>query len=109
MDALRTIFSGPWHTPLGAAIALGGLAILGHGLFGPYGLLRRRITLLARLEGWRLSVFGLAVIGLGAAWLWESRLFLVLSLTIAFTEMQEATKVIDVMKTEERRRAKSSA
>lgn len=102
MDVLRTIFSGPWHTPLGAMIALSGVAILWHGLFGPYGLLRRKITLLARLEGWRLSVLGLAVTGLGAAWLWESRLFLILSLTIAFTEMQEATKVIDVMKYEQR-------
>lgn len=103
MDVLTSLFDARWRTAPGAIVGLVGLAILWHGLLGGHGLLRRGFDLLARLDGWRQSVFGLAVIGLGAAWIWESRLLLFLAVGIGFTEIREASAVISALKREGKR------
>ena len=88
-----------WRYPPAAILFAYGLMMLWRGLWGgpggARGLIRRRTGGLGRIEGWRLSVLGLAVAGLGAAWLWESRVLLFLALGIGYCEVQEATLVIN--------------
>lgn len=109
MDAFLSLVDGSWRTVPGAIAGLFGLVVLWRGLFGERGLLRRKISLLDRLEGWRVSLFGLTVVGMSAAWLWESRLFLFLTLGIAITEIREARAVIAAMKGERHREAARDA
>ena len=91
MDSVTLI---PWRQSLAIVVALLGLLVFWRGLLGEHGLLRRRIVMLERLAGWRLTLVGLTLVGLGAGLFWESRLLLVLSLGIGFVEIQEATQII---------------
>lgn len=88
----------PGRQSLAAALGLLGLMLLWRGLgggrSGERGLLRRRAGALGRAEGWRLTVLGLALAGLGAASLWEARWLLFLALGIGFVEVLEASVVI---------------
>jgi hypothetical protein len=108
MDGVSFLTETPWRYAPGAAVGLLGLIILANGLIGEHGVFRRGIGMLARIEGWRLSVLGLAITGLGVAWIWDSKLFLFLSLGIGFTEIREASSVISALKGEKRQRAPSN-
>ena len=72
------------------ALALLGLAVLWRGLLGgrsgKQGLLRPNAGSLGRAEGWRLTVLGLTLLGLGAAGIWDARWLLFLSLAFGFVE-----------------------
>ena len=89
-----------WRYIPAAILAAIGLLISWHGLRGTpstkRGLLRSQAGSLRRLEGWRRLLVGLTLIGLSAAWGWESQLLLFLSLGIAFVELWEASFVISV-------------
>jgi hypothetical protein len=89
----------PWGRILAAAVGLYGLALTWRGLRGEpggeRGLVRRRTSALGRAEGWRLTVFGLALAGAGAGWFWEAWWLVFLSLGIGYVEVQEATGVIN--------------
>jgi len=86
-----------WPHPA-AILVLLGLLLLWHGLLGwPHGkraLLRRGDSFLDRIEGFRLAVVGLVLIGLGAAWLFLAPLLLFLALGIGFVEILESSVVI---------------
>jgi hypothetical protein len=101
MDTLFLLNSCWRYLPATLLAALG-LLIAWHGLRGTpatkRGLLRSKAGSLHRLEGWRRLLVGLTLIGLSAAWGWESRLLLFLSLGIAFVELWEASFVIAVAK-----------
>jgi hypothetical protein len=88
-----------------------GFAILGRGLSGgrggARGLLRPRAGTLGRAEGWRLTVLGLTLIGLGAAGIWDARWLFFLSLAFGFVEGLEATMVIAAWKAGDRREART--
>jgi hypothetical protein len=88
----------PWWHGSAAVIALLGLVVFWRGLYGgpngERGLLRRRVAMLDRLEGWRMTLVGLTLTGVGAAWFWDLRWLLVLSLGIGFVELHEATHII---------------
>lgn len=87
-----------WQRYPAAVIGLLGVALFWRGLHGgpngERGLLRRGVAMLDRLEGWRLTLLGLTLIGLGAAWFWEAYWLLFLSLGIGYVELQEASKII---------------
>jgi hypothetical protein len=91
-----------WRYIPAAILAVIGLLIAWHGLRGTpstkQGLLRSQAGSLRRMEGWRRLLVGLTLIGLSAAWGWESQLLLFLSLGIAFVELWEASFVISVAK-----------
>ncbi|MGH2562527.1 MAG: hypothetical protein ACRDJH_25995 [Thermomicrobiales bacterium] len=91
-----------WLQLGGYVVALLGLALFWRGLLGgPHGergLLRPSAGALGRAEGWRLTILGLAVVGLGAAGVWEARWLLFLSVGIGFVEVLEATMVIAAWK-----------
>jgi hypothetical protein len=97
-----------WSYSPVAALFLG-LAVLWRGLaggrHGERGLLRPQAGSLGRAEGWRLTVLGLTLIGLGAAGIWEARWLLFLSLGFGFVECLEASAVIAAWRPGEARSA----
>jgi hypothetical protein len=90
-----------------AAVCCLGVAILWRGLSGgPHGkrgLLRPHAGSLGRVEGWRLTVLGLTVTGLGLAGVLEARWLVFLSLAFGFVETLEATMVIAAWRAGDRR------
>lgn len=109
MDVFAVLFTHEWRITTGTAIGLLGLVILGKGLIGARGLLRRKIGLADRLAGWQFTLVGLTLIGLAIAWASDSRLFLVLTLGIAFTELREASTVVNALRHDRRRDVQSGA
>lgn len=98
MDVFTLLLTPAWRIGAGAVVGGFGLIVLWRGLAGPHGLFRRRISLLDRLDGWQHILFGLTLLGLATAWALDSRLFLFLTLGIAFTELREASAVITALK-----------
>ncbi len=92
----------PWMPTVAALAILYGLALVWRGLRGgpdgARGLLRRRIDMLQRMEGFRLTVFGLVLLGIGAALIWQAQWLLLLSLGIGFVEILESSTLITVWK-----------
>lgn len=97
MDIFSPADALSWHDPA-ALLVLVGLLLLWRGLLGwptsTRALLRRGDGFLGRLEGFRLAVVGLVLIGLGAAWLFQAPLLLFLALGIGFVEILESSVVI---------------
>jgi hypothetical protein len=91
-------FDTGWMRYLGLIVMAFGLGVFWRGLAGgangERGLVRRGVEMLDRLEGWRLTLVGLTLTGLGAAWFWDERWLLVLSLGIGFAELHETSHVI---------------
>lgn len=75
-----------------------GIAYIWHGLFGgparERGLLLRQIDMRERIEGFRVVVFGLVLVGVGAALLVDARWLLILSLGIGFVEIRESSTLV---------------
>ena len=65
---------------------------------GMRGLLSGRAGMLGRMEGFRLVVFGLMIVGLASAILWQARWLVLLSLGIGFVEILESSTLIAVWK-----------
>ncbi len=53
------------------------------------------------LHGFRLAIIGLAVMGVGAAWLWLTAWLLVLSLVVVFEETLECSIAIAALSAEQ--------
>ncbi len=84
---METLIELPWRGyPISALIALGiGLALWGLLMVvnGLRGALRGDSgKLLPWIQGFRLTIIGLALAGLGAAWAWQLTWLLVLTLAI---------------------------
>jgi hypothetical protein len=54
--------------------------------------------MLNRIEGFRLTVFGLVLIGVGTAVIWRAQWLLLLALGIGFVEILESSALIAVWK-----------
>ena len=96
---METLIDLAWRVyPISALIALGiGLALWGllMELDGLRGALRGESgKLLTWIQGFRLSIIGLALTGLGAAWAWHLTWLLVLTLAIGGEETLESSIVI---------------
>jgi len=96
---METLVELTWRVyPISALIALGiGLALWGllMVLNGLRGALRGDSgKLLPWIQGFRLSIIGLALVGLGAAWAWHLTWLLVLTLAIGGEETLESSIVI---------------
>ena len=96
---METLIELPWRVyPISALIVLGiGLALWGllMGLNGLGGALRGDSgKLLTWIQGFRLSIIGLALTGLGVAWAWHLTWLLVLTLAIGGEETLESSIVI---------------
>lgn len=111
MTDLSAVVGIAWWQVVGGLLTLTGFALFWRGLFGGaggrQGLLRRRTGTLGRIEGWRLTVLGLAMAGGGLAWLFAARWLLFLSLGIGICEVQEASVVISAWKAGSVRQSRS--
>jgi hypothetical protein len=89
-----------WASPMAVVVIAMGLMIVWRGLRGGRGgrraLLARRPDMLSRIEGFRLTVFGLVLIGVGAAVIWRAQWLLLLALGIGFVEILESSTLIAV-------------
>jgi hypothetical protein len=98
VSALDTL----WSNVLAGILLALGLALVWRGLRGGQrgerGLLRTRTGFLGRIEGFRLMVFGLVLVGIGVAVLWRIEWLLWLALGIGFVEILESSALIAVWK-----------
>ena len=102
-----------WTSPIAFAVIGLGVMLVWRGLRsgrdGDRALLGQRIDMLNRLEGFRLTVFGLVVIGVGAAVIWQAQWLLLLALGIGFVEILESSALIAVWRWSRRRGAAQRA
>jgi hypothetical protein len=102
-----------WMSLIAAPAIIVGLMLVWRGLRGGRdggrALLGQRIDMLHRIEGFRLTVFGLVLIGVGAAVIWQARWLLLLALGIGFVEILESSALIAVWKWSKRRDAAQRA
>jgi hypothetical protein len=98
-------------TGLWPNIPIGLLALTGLGLIfeAVYAQIRSAGTpwssttrLLTWLRGFRLTIIGLALVGIALAWLWDETWLLVLSLSIAGEEIFETSWMISTLEHERR-------
>jgi hypothetical protein len=96
-----------WASPIAVALITLGLMLVWRGLRGGRdsvrALLGHRIDMLHRIEGFRLTVFGLVLIGVGAAVIWQAQWLLLLALGIGFVEILESSTLIAVWKSNQGR------
>ena len=95
-----------WASLIAVALITLGLMLVWRGLRGGRdsgrALLGHRIDMLHRIEGFRLTVFGLILIGVGAAVIWQAQWLLLLALGIGFVEILESSTLIAVWKSNHR-------
>ena len=98
-----------WASAFAIAVIALGLMLVWRGLRsgrdGDRALLGQRIEMVHRIEGFRLMVFGLVLIGVGAAVIWQAQWLLLLALGIGFVEILESSTLIAVWKSNHRRDA----
>jgi hypothetical protein len=98
-----------WAPLIAVAVIIIGLMLVWRGLRGGRdgrrALLEQRIDMLHRIEGFRLTVFGLVLIGVGAAVIWRAQWLLLLALGIGFVEILESSALIAVWRWGRRRGA----
>jgi hypothetical protein len=91
-----------WMSPIACAPITLGLMLVWRGLRGgrdgERALLGQQIDMLNRIEGFRLTVFGLVLVGIGAALFWRAQWLLLLSVGIGFVEILESSALIAVWK-----------
>jgi hypothetical protein len=100
-------FDPLWTSPLALAVIALGVVFMWRGLRGgrdgERALLGQRIDMLNRIEGFRLMVFGLVLVGIGAAVIWRAQWLLLLALGIGFVEILESSALIAVWRWGRRR------
>jgi hypothetical protein len=96
-----------WTSPIAFAVIVLGFMLVWRGLRGgrdgERALLGQRIDMLNRIEGFRLMVFGLVLVGIGAAVIWRAQWLLLLALGIGFVEILESSALIAVWRWGRRR------
>jgi hypothetical protein len=98
MDGLA-LFDALWRHFPAVVVVLAGLVLLWRGLRSAgRSLVGRGGGVVGFLEGFRLGVVGLALVGLGAAWIWRMPLLLFLALGIGFVETLESSVLIAAMR-----------
>ena len=98
-----------WTSPLAFAVIAPGVMLVWRGLRGgrdgERALLGQRVDMLNRIEGFRLMVFGLVLVGIGAAVIGRAQWLLLLALGIGFVEILESSALIAVWRWGRRRGA----
>jgi hypothetical protein len=102
-----------WASVIAVAVIALGLMLVRRGLRGgrdgERALLGQRIDMLDRIEGFRLMIFGLVLVGIGAAVIGRAQWLLLLSLGIGFVEILESSALIAVWRWGRRRGATQRA
>jgi hypothetical protein len=98
-----------WTSSIAVVVIALGLMLVWRGLrggrAGGRALLGQRVDMVHRIEGFRLTVFGLVLIGAGAAVIWQAQWLLLLALGIGFVEILESSTLIAFWKSNRRRDA----
>ena len=93
-------FEPLWMNSITFPVIALGLMLVWRGLRGgrdgERALLGQRIDMLNRIEGFRLMVFGLVLVGIGAAAIGRAQWLLLLALGIGFVEILESSALIAV-------------
>ena len=96
-----------WANSAAIVLMVGGLLLMLRGFAGDSdgarALLGKQTDMLSRMEGFRLTVIGLVLIGVGAAVMWQAQWLLLLALGIGFVEILESSTLIAVWKWSRRR------
>ena len=96
-----------WASPIAFVVIALGIMFVWRGLRGgrdgEQALLGQRIDMLNRIEGFRLIVFGLVRVGIGAAVIWRAEWLLLMALGIGFVEILESSALIAVWRWGRRR------
>jgi hypothetical protein len=92
-------------SPESLSILAGAVGLISIWL-GLRGLLSGKAGTLGRIEGFRRVLFGLVLVGLVAAILWQARWLVFLSLGIGFVEILESSALIAVWKWGRRNKAR---
>lgn len=98
---METLMSLPWREyPAAALIGVGGFLTVRAVLQcrAAWPRLSGSMQPLAWMQGFRLTIIGLAVVGVGAAWLWQAGWLFILSLAVAGEETLETTICVSALK-----------
>lgn len=102
MSDLLLLADSMWGRAFALAAIVWGLITIWHGLVGEAdgarGLVRRKVRMLQRMEGFRRVVVGLVLVGLGGAVLAQASWLLWLALGVGFVEILESSTLIAVWK-----------
>lgn len=100
MNSIDSLVQAPWINAVTVVLLLLGVVNVWRGLLGGRhgnrGLLLRDIGMLERMEGFRLMVFGLVLLGIGSAVIWQKEWLFYLALGIGFVEILESSTLIAV-------------
>jgi hypothetical protein len=100
MNVFETMIANPWMPAVAVAFLIAGVVQVWRGLRGgterARGLLLPNIGMLERIEGFRLMVFGLVLLGVGAALIWNLQWLFYMALGIGFVEILESSTLIAV-------------
>ena len=106
---MNAVFELSWRAyPASVLLGVGGgLVVLGlRRMWQPF---RGPIDAMAWMTGFRLGVVGLALVGIGLAWLWQQVWLLAIALGVGGEELLESSSYVAVLKrraTNDERRAK---
>ena len=109
MNAFSTLAQAWWIDAAAVACLVFGVVNVWHGLRGgaegARGLVLRNIGMLERMEGFRQVVFGLVLLGVGAALIWQLAWLFYMAIGIGFVEILESSTLIAVWRRADQRAA----
>lgn len=105
------LYDASWRGYPAAALVLAGLVIIGQSMMrrDQGATMRTRAGELRWVQGFRLSMLGLAFVGTGLAWAWQVPWLVIASLAIAGEEILESSVMIAAWKRGERAQGRTTA
>ena len=95
---MNSLFDLSWRAyPAAVLVAIGAVMVIA-GLRRMWQPMRGPIDQLAWMTGFRLGVVGLAVVGVGLAWLWQQVWLLAVALGVGGEELLESSTYVAVLK-----------
>ena len=84
------------------ALILLGAVLTARGVRGMPGISRGPMDMLAWVRGFRRAVAGIAVAGVGAAWLWHEPWLLAFALVFGVEEVWESSVILSALESDRR-------
>ena len=95
---MNGVFELSWRAyPAGVLLVLGGVLVV-LGLRRMWQPFRGPIDAMAWMTGFRLGVVGLALVGVGLAWLWQQVWLLAIALGVGGEELLESSAYVAALK-----------
>lgn len=107
MTTVTSLAQAWWIDAMAAICLVAGFLNVWRGLRGgadgTSGLALRNVGMLERMEGFRQLVFGLVLLGVGAAAIWQLEWLFYMAIGIGFVEILESSTLIAVWRRGDRR------